>query len=72
MGAVRDGRMAALRGTSAKLRARAVRNLSALLGLSQSAARRRLEAAGWDMRPLLDKVPPPGARAAREKKGRGG
>ena len=49
LGAVRDGRMAALRGTNAKLRARAVRNVSALLGVRQAAARRALEGAGWDV-----------------------
>ena len=49
LGAVRDGRMAALRGTNAKLRARAVRNVSALLGVREAAARRALEGVGWDV-----------------------
>jgi len=71
-GVVRGGRMAALRGTSEKLRARAVRNLSALLGLSQRAARRRLAEAGWDMRPLLATARPEGTRPARPKGRRGG
>ncbi|HVO19210.1 MAG TPA: N-acetylmuramic acid 6-phosphate etherase [Anaeromyxobacter sp.] len=49
LGAVRDGRMAALRATSAKLRARAVRNLSALLGVDAARARRLLLRAGWSV-----------------------
>lgn len=53
LGAVRDGRMAALRGTNAKLRLRAVRNVSALLGLDGAAARRLLARAGWDVAAAL-------------------
>ncbi len=53
LGAVRDGRMAALRATSAKLRARAVRNVSALFGVGAAAARRALERAGWNMGAVL-------------------
>jgi len=47
LGAVRAGRMAALRATSAKLRERAVRNVSALLGVDEDRARRLLLGAGW-------------------------
>jgi N-acetylmuramic acid 6-phosphate etherase len=53
LGAVRGGRMAALRGTNEKLRARAVRNVAALLGVGAAAARRRLAAAGWDVAAVL-------------------
>jgi N-acetylmuramic acid 6-phosphate etherase len=47
LGAVRGGRMVSLVPMSAKLRARAVRNVEALAGVSASAARRLLEASGW-------------------------
>jgi N-acetylmuramic acid 6-phosphate etherase len=53
LGAVQGGRMAALRGTNAKLRARAVRNVSALLGVGKAGARRALERAGWDVAAVL-------------------
>jgi N-acetylmuramic acid 6-phosphate etherase len=49
LGAVRGGRMAALRGTNEKLRERAVRNAAALLGVGAAAARRYLVKAGWDV-----------------------
>jgi N-acetylmuramic acid 6-phosphate etherase len=50
LGAVRGGRMVALRPASAKLRERAVRNVAALAGVGAAAARRLLSAAGWDVR----------------------
>jgi N-acetylmuramic acid 6-phosphate etherase len=49
LGAVRGGRMVALRPASAKLRDRAVRNVAALAGVDAGAARRYLSAAGWDV-----------------------
>ncbi len=49
LGAVRGGRMAALQGVSAKLRARAVRNVSALLGVGSPRARALLLRAGWSV-----------------------
>jgi N-acetylmuramic acid 6-phosphate etherase len=55
LGAVRGGRMAALRGTNEKLRARAVRNVAALLGVGAAAARRYLVEAGWDVARALDR-----------------
>lgn len=65
LGAVRGGRMAALRGTNAKLRARAVRNVSALLGLSGPAARRALAAAGWDVAAVVDEAASPRTRTRK-------
>ncbi len=62
LGAVRGGRMAALRGTNEKLRARAVRNVAALLGVAPAAARRRLERAGWDVAAALAPAGGPGRR----------
>ncbi len=53
LGAVRGGRMAALRPASEKLRRRAVRNVAELGGVSAAAARRLLSAAGWDVRRAL-------------------
>ncbi len=53
LGAVQGGRMAALRGTNAKLRERAVRNVAALKDLPPAAARRLLEARGWDVAAAL-------------------
>jgi N-acetylmuramic acid 6-phosphate etherase len=53
LGAVQCGRMAALRGTNAKLRERSARNAAALLGVGQAAARRLLGAAGWDVARVL-------------------
>ena len=49
LGAVRGGRMVALRPASAKLRDRAVRNVAALAGVDAGAARRYLSAASWDV-----------------------
>jgi len=49
LGAVREGRMVALRAGSAKLRARAVRNVAALAGVSAARARRLLEASAWNV-----------------------
>jgi N-acetylmuramic acid 6-phosphate etherase len=49
LGAVRSGRMAALRGTNEKLRERAVRNVAALRGVPLAAARRLLAATDWDV-----------------------
>lgn len=49
LGAVRRGRMVALRPTSEKLRRRAVRNVAELAGVGGAAARRLLAAAGWDV-----------------------
>jgi N-acetylmuramic acid 6-phosphate etherase len=49
LGAVRGGRMIALRPASAKLRDRAIRNVAALAGVDAGAARRYLSAAGWDV-----------------------
>jgi len=53
LGAVRGGRMVALRPASEKLRRRAVRNVAELGGVSTAAARRLLSAAGWDVRRAL-------------------
>jgi N-acetylmuramic acid 6-phosphate etherase len=50
LGAVRGGRMVALRPASRKLRERAIRNVSDLAGVGAVAARRLLSAAGWDVR----------------------
>jgi N-acetylmuramic acid 6-phosphate etherase len=50
LGAVRSGRMIALRPTSEKLRRRAVRNVAALAGVSAAAARRLLTKLNWDIR----------------------
>jgi N-acetylmuramic acid 6-phosphate etherase len=50
LGAVRGGRMVALRPGSEKLRQRAVRNVAALAGVSAAAARRLLSGSGWDVR----------------------
>ena len=50
LGAVRGGRMVALRPASRKLRGRAVRNVADLAGVGAVAARRLLSAAGWDVR----------------------
>jgi N-acetylmuramic acid 6-phosphate etherase len=53
LGAVRSGRMIALRPTSEKLRRRAVRNVAALAGVSAAAARRLLSKASWDIRQAI-------------------
>ncbi len=77
LGAVRGGRMAALRGTNAKLRTRAVRNVAALAGVGEAAARRLLAGAGWDVAaavraaagegPAPGRRGPSGAKAPRER-----
>lgn len=54
LGAVRSGRMVALRPASEKLRRRAVRTVAELGGVSAAAARRLLSAAGWDVRRALE------------------
>jgi N-acetylmuramic acid 6-phosphate etherase len=64
LGAVRDGRMAAFRGTNAKLRARAVRTVAALGGTTPARARRALEAAGWRVDGALRRIETSGVRAA--------
>jgi N-acetylmuramic acid 6-phosphate etherase len=53
LGAVRAGRMVALRPASDKLRRRAVRTVAELGGTGTEAARRLLIAAGWDVRSAL-------------------
>jgi N-acetylmuramic acid 6-phosphate etherase len=70
LGAVRGGRMAALRGTNAKLRDRAVRNVAALLDLGEAAARRALVEAGWDVAAALARTPAArgGTRARRRRR----
>jgi len=70
LGTVRGGRMAALRGTNEKLRARAVRNVSALLGVGPAAARRYLVDEGWDVARAIERHGRGAARArsrAREE-----
>lgn len=54
LGAVREGRMIALRPASEKLRRRAVRTVEALAGVSAAGARRLLDRTGWDVRRALD------------------
>jgi N-acetylmuramic acid 6-phosphate etherase len=54
LGAVREGRMIALRPASEKLRRRAVRNVAALAGVSEAAARALLQRTGWDVRSAID------------------
>ena len=54
LGAVREGRMIALRPVSEKLRGRAVRNVQILAGVSATVARRLLDHAGWDVRSAID------------------
>jgi N-acetylmuramic acid 6-phosphate etherase len=63
LGAVRAGRMIALRPGSAKLRDRAVRNVVALAGVDARAARRYLSASGWDVAAAI-------AAAGRSRRGR--
>jgi N-acetylmuramic acid 6-phosphate (MurNAc-6-P) etherase len=53
--------MVALGTGSAKLRARAVRNVVDLAGVSAGAARRLLEGSGWDVRAAI------GAAGSRPK-----
>ncbi len=63
LGAVRAGRMVALRPGSEKLRERAVRTVAELGGVGEGAARRLLSAAGWDV--------PKALAAAETPRGRG-
>jgi N-acetylmuramic acid 6-phosphate etherase len=65
LGAVRAGRMVALRPASAKLRDRAVRNVAALAGVGAASARRQLSASGWDVAAAI-------AAASRTRRSRGG
>ncbi len=53
LGAVREGRMIALRPASEKLRRRSVRNVADLGGVSAATARRLLEKSRWDVRAAL-------------------
>lgn len=62
LGAVRRGRMIALRPASAKLRARAVRNVAELAEVSGAEARALLDRAGWDVRKVIE-----GAERKRER-----
>lgn len=62
LGAVRGGRLIALRPTNEKLRRRAVRTVAELSGLGAPAARRLLSRSGWDVRRAL-------AAAARSGRG---
>jgi len=75
LGAVREGRMAALRPGSAKLRARAIRNVAVLAEVSAARARALLERAGWDVPAVLgaclDSAPPLARRRyARDERSR--
>lgn len=77
LGAVREGRMVALRATSAKLRERALRNVMALAGVDARAARGLLSAAKGNVRRAVERAgsrpepgqgprdPGPGARGRR-------
>lgn len=68
LGAVRAGRMVALRPTNEKLRRRAIRTVAELSGLGAPAARRLLSASGWDVRRALAAAPRAGRGArAREE-----
>jgi N-acetylmuramic acid 6-phosphate etherase len=53
LGAVRAGRMIALRPASEKLRRRAVRTVADLAGVGAAAARRLLVRTGWDVRAAI-------------------
>lgn len=54
LGRTKGDLMVDLRATNAKLRARAVRIVANETGVSEEEARRRLEAAAWDVRRVLD------------------
>ncbi|HEX9050941.1 MAG TPA: N-acetylmuramic acid 6-phosphate etherase, partial [Anaeromyxobacter sp.] len=71
LGAVREGRMIALRPGSAKLRARAVRNVAHLAGVSAAVARRLLEGAGWDVREALEAARSRSGSRSAARSGRG-
>ncbi len=57
LGAVRRGRMVALRPASDKLRRRAVRNVADLAGVSVAVARRLLSEHDWDVRRAIAAAP---------------
>ncbi|HUL57954.1 MAG TPA: N-acetylmuramic acid 6-phosphate etherase [Anaeromyxobacteraceae bacterium] len=65
LGAVRAGRMVALAATSAKLRRRAVRTVSALCGVSAARAHAALQRSGWKVAAALEAVSRSPARRAR-------
>ena len=67
LGAVREGRMVALRPASEKLRRRAVRTVSELGGVGEPAARRLLSAAGWDVARALAAAKRRGRTAGRSR-----
>ncbi len=70
LGAVRAGRMIALRPSSEKLRRRAVRNVADLAGVSAAASRRLLDRAGWDVR-LAIEAAQTGTVSSGSRRGRG-
>jgi N-acetylmuramic acid 6-phosphate etherase len=55
LGRTRGDLMVDLRATNTKLRARAIAMVRAETGLDENAARARLEAAGWDVRAVLER-----------------
>jgi N-acetylmuramic acid 6-phosphate etherase len=65
LGAVRRGRMAALSTVSAKLRARAIRNVADLGGVSAARARALLDRHGWKVGAALDALAAPARAPAR-------
>jgi N-acetylmuramic acid 6-phosphate etherase len=67
LGAVRGGRMVALRATNAKLRSRAVRTVAELARVTEAAARRALTAAEWRVDAALRAV---GTRAVSKSRSR--
>ena len=72
LGAVRGGRMVALRPASEKLRKRALRNVAELAGVSAAAARRLLSAHGWDVGRAIaaaPRAPSPRARRGAARRG---
>jgi N-acetylmuramic acid 6-phosphate etherase len=56
LGKVRGNLMIDLHASSAKLRDRAVRVVAELAGCDYNAAREKLEAGGWNLRGLVDKI----------------
>jgi len=70
LGAVRSGRMVALRAASEKLRRRAVRTVSDLAGVGPAAARRSLERMGWDVRAVLAATERPARASSAARKPR--
>ncbi len=71
LGAVRAGRMVALRPASEKLRRRAVRTVAELGGMGAAAARRLLVQVGWDVRSALAAAAGSGSRSrSRSRSGR--